>query len=69
MADSGLILGLILWRLRVLLGKSDSTPPRYLRDSIRHSVFLTGFRLTVVQNPALMIQKLQKQIAGDEPPK
>jgi GT2 family glycosyltransferase len=53
LADAGLILGLMLWRLRVLLGKADSTPPYFLRDSIRHSVFLTGFKVRDVQNPIL----------------
>jgi N-acetylglucosaminyl-diphospho-decaprenol L-rhamnosyltransferase len=54
MADAGLIIGLALWRLRVMLtGKEDSTAPYLLRDSIRHSVFLTGFKLRDVQNPAM----------------
>ena len=53
LADIGKILGLMLWRLRVLLGKPDFTPPHYLRDCIRHSVFLTGFKLKNVKNPAL----------------
>ena len=54
MADVGQILGLALWRLRNLLGKPDSTPPHYLRDSIRHSVLVTGFKLKDVQNPAFV---------------
>ena len=50
----GLSIGLALWRLRVLLtGKEDATAPFLLRNSIRHSVFLTGFELREVQNPAL----------------
>jgi len=54
MADLGMIAGLSLWRLRVLLtGKEDTTPPHLLADTIRHSVFLKGFGLTDVQNPAL----------------
>jgi hypothetical protein len=54
MADAGLIVGLALWRCRVALtGKEDFTPPFLLRDSIRHSVFLTGFKLREVRNPAL----------------
>jgi len=55
LADVGKILGLALWRLRVLLGKPDFTPPHYLRDCIKHSVFLTGFKLKTVKNPALII--------------
>ena len=50
----GWISGLTLWQLRVLLGKRDSTPPYLLRDSIRNSVFVTGFGLRNVQNPALV---------------
>ena len=54
MADTCMILGLSLWRLRVLLtGKEDTTAPCLLRDSIRHSVFFKGTKLTDVQNPAL----------------
>src|SRR5262249_22981466 len=46
LADAGKIFGLLLWRLRVLLtGKPDNTPQNYLYDSIRHSVFLTGFKV------------------------
>jgi GT2 family glycosyltransferase len=54
LADAGRIFGASLWRLRVLLtGKKDTTPPNNLSDSIRHSVFLTGFKVTAVKNPAL----------------
>lgn len=53
LADAALIPMLALWRLRVLFGKPDSSPPYFLRDSIKHSVFLTGFKLGKVQNPAL----------------
>lgn len=54
LADMGQILGLTLWRLRVMFGKPDSTAPNLLRDCITHSVFLTGFRLNNVQNPAFL---------------
>ena len=53
LADAGQIMGLMLWRLRVLLGKTDTTPPHYLYDCIRHSVFASGLGLKIVQNPAL----------------
>ena len=54
MADLGLIAGLALWRLRVMLtGKEDNSAPHFLSDSIRHSVFLKGFKVNDVQNPAL----------------
>jgi N-acetylglucosaminyl-diphospho-decaprenol L-rhamnosyltransferase len=54
MADACMIAGLSLWRLRVLItGKEDMTAPHLLQDSIRHSVFLKGFSVTDVKNPAL----------------
>jgi N-acetylglucosaminyl-diphospho-decaprenol L-rhamnosyltransferase len=53
LADMGKILGLALWRLRVLFGKPDSTAPCLLRDCFTHSVYLTGFKLKTVQNPAI----------------
>ena len=53
LADFGKITGLALWRLRVLLGKPEATAPNYLKDCITHSVFLTGFKLKDVKNPAL----------------
>jgi hypothetical protein len=37
----------------MLTGKEDSTPPQHLSDSIRHSVFFKGFKVTDVKNPAL----------------
>jgi hypothetical protein len=47
--------GAHLWKLRVTLtGKEDSLPPHFFRDAIRHSVFVTGFKLPDVPNPALM---------------
>ena len=54
MADAGRIIGLALWRLRVILtGKEDFTAPYFLQDAIFHSVFLTGFKLKNVRNPVL----------------
>jgi hypothetical protein len=54
MADAAQILGQALWRLRVLTtGEEDSSAPRFLDDCIRHSVFVTGFTINDVQNPAL----------------
>jgi N-acetylglucosaminyl-diphospho-decaprenol L-rhamnosyltransferase len=58
MVDAGMIVGLSLWRLRVLLtGKEDNSAPHVLGDSIRHSVFVKGFKLQDVQNPALATTK------------
>jgi N-acetylglucosaminyl-diphospho-decaprenol L-rhamnosyltransferase len=53
MVDTCMIMGLSLWRLRVLLtGRQDTSAPHLLSDSIRHSVFVKGFKLHDVQNPA-----------------
>ncbi len=55
-ADFGLICGLAIGRLKLLLlGKQVETPPYFLYDSIRNSVFLTGFKLKEVENPALAV--------------
>jgi GT2 family glycosyltransferase len=54
MADAGQIFGQALWRLRVMLtGKEDTSAPHFLADAVRHSVFMTGFDLKNVENPAL----------------
>jgi GT2 family glycosyltransferase len=54
LVDAGMIVGLFLNRFYVLLaGKVDTTAPHRLPDAIRHSVFLKGFKLPAVQNPAL----------------
>ncbi len=54
MADAAFILGYATWRLRRRIqGKPDTDPPHMLTDSIRHSVFCTGFNLAEVENPAL----------------
>lgn len=54
LADAAYILGLSLWRLRrKIQAKPDTDPPKFLADSIRHSVFCAGFRLTEVENPAM----------------
>ena len=45
-ADLATIAGQALWQMRrVVERKADDTPERFLRDSVRHSVFLTGFKL------------------------
>jgi GT2 family glycosyltransferase len=54
MADLAFLLGYATWRLRRRLqSKPDIDPPRLLGDSVRHSVFCTGFRLREVENPAM----------------
>jgi N-acetylglucosaminyl-diphospho-decaprenol L-rhamnosyltransferase len=58
MVDAGMIIGLSLWRLRVLLtGKEDTTAPHLPWDSIQHSVFFKGFKLADVKNPTLTSSK------------
>jgi N-acetylglucosaminyl-diphospho-decaprenol L-rhamnosyltransferase len=53
MIDAAMIAGLILSLLRPLLGRQhDDRPPHLLADSIRHSVFLKGFKLIDVELPA-----------------
>jgi GT2 family glycosyltransferase len=53
-ADALFITGFALWRLRRwLLRRPDTDPPHMLLDSIRNSVFLTGFEVTEVENPAM----------------
>ena len=52
--DAAFILGYALWRLRRWLQrKPDTDPPAVLLDSIRHSVFCTGFAVREVPNPEL----------------
>lgn len=53
-ADAAFIAGFALWRVRRRLqGKPDRDPSRMLLDSVRNSVFVTGFRVTEVENPAM----------------
>jgi len=52
--DATYISALTLRRARQLvLRTTDDDPPNLLADSIRHSVFGSGFRLTEVENPAM----------------
>jgi N-acetylglucosaminyl-diphospho-decaprenol L-rhamnosyltransferase len=58
LADAARIIGLALWRVRtVFTGKQDTAPPHILSDAVKHSVFLTGFKLRDVQNPILASEK------------
>jgi GT2 family glycosyltransferase len=53
-ADLAFILGFATWRLRrAVQRKADHDPPHMLADSIRYSVFVQGFRVEPVENPAL----------------
>jgi GT2 family glycosyltransferase len=52
--DAGFVLGYCLHQLRCLLTfRENDSPSHTLRDHIRHSVFLRGFRPPNVANPAL----------------
>ena len=54
LADAAYLLGLATYRLRRRIQrKPDTDPPHLLADSLRHSVFCKGFRLTEVENPAM----------------
>jgi N-acetylglucosaminyl-diphospho-decaprenol L-rhamnosyltransferase len=54
LADAAFIAGFAIWRLRRRIQrKADTDPPHMLADSVRHSVFLAGFKLTEVENPAM----------------
>ena len=51
--DAFAIIGLSLGDLKDLLtGRRKDIPPHRLLDLIRHSVFVKGFRVPTVQNPA-----------------
>lgn len=52
--DGAFITGYTLWRVRRFVSRRpDTDPPHFLRDFIRNSVFLSGFRVRDVENPAL----------------
>jgi N-acetylglucosaminyl-diphospho-decaprenol L-rhamnosyltransferase len=54
LADLAFISGFALWRLRRFIQrKTDRDPQGMLWDSIRNSVFVTGFKLRAVENPAM----------------
>lgn len=54
LADAAFLVGFALWRLRRRIqGKPDTDPPHLLIDALRNSVFMTGFEVREVENPAL----------------
>jgi len=54
LGDAAFIMGFGLWRMRrAIQRKADCDPPHMLTDFIRHSVFLAGFTVKAVQNPAM----------------
>lgn len=55
LGDGAFIVGYTLWRIRRFVQrKVDTDPPNFLADFIRNSVFLTGFKLKEVENPAMI---------------
>ncbi len=54
LADAAFLTGLALWRVRRRVQrKPDTDPEHVLGDSLRHSVFAAGFRISEVENPAM----------------
>jgi len=54
LVDAAFLIGFTIWRLRRLIQRMpDTDPPYMLTDAFRNSVFVTGFRLRSVENPAL----------------
>ena len=54
LADAAYLCGFAFWHARRWLQRKPNTAPPYmLLDSLRNSVFMTGFKLRVVENPAL----------------
>jgi N-acetylglucosaminyl-diphospho-decaprenol L-rhamnosyltransferase len=55
LVDAAFLFGFAAWRLRRRLQrKPDTDPAHMLGDAFRHSVFMTGFKLRDVENPALL---------------
>jgi hypothetical protein len=54
LVDAAFLTGFALWRLRrILQRKPDTDPPHMLSDFFANSVFVTGFKVSEVENPAL----------------
>ena len=54
LVDAAFLSGFAFWRLRRRIqGKPETDPSHTLIDSFRNSVFMTGFKVREVENPAL----------------
>jgi N-acetylglucosaminyl-diphospho-decaprenol L-rhamnosyltransferase len=54
LCDWAFLCGFAMWRARrVVQGQEDLDPPGMLGDAFRESVFVAGFRVRAVENPAL----------------
>jgi hypothetical protein len=62
LVDAAFLAGLVVWRVRRRVqGKPDTDPEHVLTDSLRHSVFGAGFRLSDVENPAMAPPFLERR--------
>jgi N-acetylglucosaminyl-diphospho-decaprenol L-rhamnosyltransferase len=60
LCDLAFLVGFTLWRIRrVIQRKVDRDPPGMLGDAVRESVFLKGFRVREVENPAFAKEERQ----------
>jgi GT2 family glycosyltransferase len=65
LADAAYITGHALWLVRQFIERNPHPDPQHLlADSIKHSVFRTGFRLNWVENPALQGVKPPTEASG-----
>ncbi len=65
--DVAFILGFAAWRIRRRIQrKPDTDPPHMLFDSIRHRGFCAGFKVPVVENPALREAAQQQKAAAQQ---
>lgn len=54
LVDAAYITGLTLWRLRRAIQRLPDTDPQHvLADAVRQSVFVQGFKMPIVDNPAM----------------
>jgi len=53
LCDLGYLMGLSLFKLRLVLGKPNPDPPKLWSDSLKHSCLLKGTRTPSVHNPLL----------------
>jgi GT2 family glycosyltransferase len=64
LADAAFLCGFAIWRLRRWIQrKPDTDPPHMLLDALRNSVFVTGFKLREVENPALRAQQDETKLS------
>ena len=55
LVDAAFLVGFATWRLRRWIErKPDTDPAQMLGDAFRNSVFMTGFKVLEVENPALL---------------